>query len=157
MTGLIDVGGGMKCARLLLLFKSTRRNIRQVLHPKKVQLVRNNGHVIDEKVIEYILDLVIATRPGRRNELSSRQSGANLDEISGLLSFGASPRASIALALAARGYAFLQGRAYVLPQDVKALAPDVLRHRIILSYEAEAEGIDTDAVISRLLDQLRTP
>ena len=108
---------------------------------------------IDEKVIEYILDLVIATRPGRRNELSSRQSGANLDEISGLLSFGASPRASIALALAARGYAFLQGRAYVLPQDVKALAPDVLRHRIILSYEAEAEGIDTDAVISRLLDQ----
>ncbi len=112
---------------------------------------------IDEKVIEYILDLVIATRPGRRNELSSRQSGANLDEISGLLSFGASPRASIALALAARGYAFLQGRAYVLPQDVKALAPDVLRHRIILSYEAEAEGIDTDAVISRLLDQLRTP
>ena len=112
---------------------------------------------IDEKVIEYILDLVIATRPGRRNELSSRQSSANLDEISGLLSFGASPRASIALALAARGYAFLQGRAYVLPQDVKALAPDVLRHRIILSYEAEAEGIDTDAVISRLLDQLRTP
>ena len=112
---------------------------------------------IDEKVIEYILDLVIATRPGRRSELSSRQSGANLDEISGLLSFGASPRASIALALAARGYAFLQGRAYVLPQDVKALAPDVLRHRIILSYEAEAEGIDTDAVISRLLDQLRTP
>ena len=112
---------------------------------------------IDEKVIEYILDLVIATRPGRRNELSSRQSGANLDDISGLLGFGASPRASIALALAARGYAFLQGRAYVLPQDVKELAPDVLRHRIILSYEAEAEGVDTDAVISRLLDQLRTP
>ena len=112
---------------------------------------------IDEKIIEYILDLVIATRPGRRNELSSRQSNADLDDISGLLSFGASPRASIALALAARGYAFLQGRAYVLPQDVKELAPDVLRHRIILSYEAEAEGIDTDAVISRLLDQLRTP
>ena len=100
---------------------------------------------------------MIATRPGRRNELSSRQSNADLDDISGLLSFGASPRASIALALAARGYAFLQGRAYVLPQDVKELAPDVLRHRIILSYEAEAEGIDTDAVISRLLDQLRTP
>jgi MoxR-like ATPase len=112
---------------------------------------------IDEKVIEYILDLVIATRPGRRNELSSRQSSANLDEISGLLSFGASPRASIALALAARGYAFLQGRAYVLPQDVKALAPDVLRHRIILSYEAEAENVDSDAVINRLLAELRTP
>ena len=112
---------------------------------------------IDEKVIEYILDLVIATRPGRKAELSSRQSNANLNEISSLLSFGASPRASIALALAARGYAFLQGRAYVLPQDVKELAPDILRHRIILSYEAEAEGIDTDTVISRLLAELRTP
>ena len=112
---------------------------------------------IDEKVIEYILDLVIATRPGRRSELSSRQNGANFKDIDGLLSFGASPRASIALALAAKGHAFLQGRAYVLPQDVKVLAPDVLRHRIILSYEAEAEGVDTDAVISRLLDQLRTP
>ena len=112
---------------------------------------------IDEKVIEYILDLVIATRPGRKAELSSRQSAARLDDITGLLSFGASPRASIALALAARGYAMLQGRAYVLPQDVKELAPDVLRHRIILSYEAEAEGIDTDAVIARLLAELRTP
>ena len=112
---------------------------------------------IDEKVIEYILDLVIATRPGRQSELSSRQSNANLKDITGLLSFGASPRASIALALAARGYAFLQGRAYVLPQDVKELAPDVLRHRIILSYEAEAEGVDTDEVIARLLRELRTP
>ncbi|MBQ7206832.1 MAG: AAA family ATPase [Lentisphaeria bacterium] len=112
---------------------------------------------IDEKVVEYILDLVIATRPGRKAELSSRQSAARLDDITGLLSFGASPRASIALALAARGYAMLQGRAYVLPQDVKELAPDVLRHRIILSYEAEAEGIDTDAVIARLLAELRTP
>lgn len=112
---------------------------------------------MDEKVIEYILDLVIATRPGRKNELSARQNGADLDELAGYLSFGASPRASIALALAAKGYAMLQGRAYVLPQDVKELAPDVLRHRIILSYEAEAEGIDTDAVISGLLAQLRTP
>ncbi|MBR7104746.1 MAG: AAA family ATPase [Lentisphaeria bacterium] len=112
---------------------------------------------IDEKVIEYILDLVIATRPGRRSELSSRQANADIDGIQSLLSFGASPRASIALALAAKGYALLQGRAYVLPQDVKELAPDILRHRIILSYEAEAEGIDTDAVIARLLAELRTP
>jgi MoxR-like ATPase len=112
---------------------------------------------IDEKIVEYILDLVIATRPGQKTELSSRQSAAKLDKFDGLVSFGASPRASIALALAARGVALLAGRAYVLPQDVKELAPDVLRHRIILSYEAEAEGIDTDAVISRLLDQLRTP
>ena len=66
-------------------------------------------------------------------------------------------RASIALALAARGVALLAGRAYVLPQDVKEIAPDVLRHRIVLSYEAEAENIDADAVIGRLLAELRTP
>lgn len=112
---------------------------------------------IDEKIIEYILDLVIATRPGCRSELSSRQQGARLEELDGLISFGASPRASIALALAARGAALLEGRAYVLPQDVKEIAPDVLRHRIVLSYEAEAENIDSDTVIQRLLAELRTP
>ena len=88
---------------------------------------------------------------------SIRQADARLDELAGLVSFGASPRASIALALAARGAALLAGRAYVLPQDVKEIAPDVLRHRIVLSYEAEAENIDTDAVIQRLLAELRTP
>ncbi len=112
---------------------------------------------IDDKIIEYILDLVVATRPGCRSELSSRQSSAKLDGLEGLVSFGASPRASIAMALAARGVALLAGRAYVLPQDVKEIAPDVLRHRIVLSYEAEAESIDTDTVIQRLLAELRTP
>ena len=100
---------------------------------------------------------MIATRPGCRSELSGRQAGAHLDELAGLISFGASPRASIALALAARGVALLAGRAYVLPQDVKEIAPDVLRHRIVLSYEAEAENIDSDAVIRQLLAELRTP
>ena len=77
--------------------------------------------------------------------------------IDHLVSFGASPRASIALALAAKGLALLRERAFVLPQDVKDIAPDVLRHRLVLSYEAEAENIDADAVISRLLSELRTP
>ena len=112
---------------------------------------------IDEKIIEYILDLVIATRPGQRNELSSRQSAAKLEKFDGLVSFGASPRASIALALAARGVALLAGRAYVLPQDVKEVAADVLRHRIVLSYEAEAESIDTDDIVNGLLGELKTP
>ena len=112
---------------------------------------------IDEKIIEYILDIVIATRPGCRDQLSSRQSSAKLDFINSWLTFGASPRAGVALSLAARGLALLNGRAYVLPQDVKELAPDVLRHRLILSYEAEAEDIDADAVIARLLAELRTP
>ena len=112
---------------------------------------------IDDKIVEYILDLVIATRPGAEEELSERQRGVRLDDTAALISFGASPRASIALALASRGLALLNGRAYVLPQDVKALAPDVLRHRIVLSYEAEAEGVDADAVIGMLLGRLRTP
>ena len=112
---------------------------------------------IDEKIIEYILDIVIATRPGCREQLSSRQNSAKLDFVNSLLTFGASPRAGVALSLAARGLALLNGRAYVLPQDVKELAPDVLRHRLILSYEAEAEEIDSDAVIQRLLAELRTP
>lgn len=112
---------------------------------------------MDEKIVEYILDLVFATRPRHRGDLSARQDSSKLDEAARLIEFGASPRASIALAVAARGMAFLAGRAYVVPQDVKEVATDVLRHRIILSYEAEAENIDTDAVIHALLDELRTP
>ena len=112
---------------------------------------------MDEKIVEYILDLVIATRPGQRSELSSRQAAAKLDKFDGLVSFGASPRASIALALAARGAALLAGRAYVLPQDVKEVAADILRHRIVLSYEAEAENIDTDDIVNGLLGELKTP
>ena len=112
---------------------------------------------LDEKIVEYILDLVIATRPGRRAELSPRQSDARLDDIAPLVEFGASPRAAIALALAAKAQALLAGRAYVIPQDVKDVAPDVLRHRITLSYEAEAENLDSDVVVNRLLDELRTP
>ena len=112
---------------------------------------------IDDKIVEYILDLVISTRPEARRELSARQNGVDFDDLTGLIAYGASPRAGIALSLAARGLALLNGRAYVLPQDVKALAPDVLRHRIVLSYEAEAEGIDADRVIDRLLAALHTP
>ena len=112
---------------------------------------------MDEKILEYILDIVCATRPKRRSELSSRQDGVKLDELDNLLQFGASPRAAISLALAAKGEAFLAGRAYVIPQDVKSLAPDVLRHRLLLSYEAEAEGLTSDDIIRKILDELKTP
>ena len=112
---------------------------------------------LDEKIAEYILDIIIATRPGQHLQLSRRQQDADLKELPQLISFGASPRGSIALALAAKAYALLQGRTYVLPQDVKTLAPDVLRHRLVLSYEAEAENIDADMIISRILGALRTP
>jgi len=112
---------------------------------------------IDEKIVEYILDLTIATRPARRHELSERQSGARLDNLAGYIQCGASPRAAIAMVLAAKAAAFLEGRAYVVPQDVKEIAPEILRHRLILSYEAEAEDLNTDKIIQQILDELRTP
>ena len=112
---------------------------------------------LDEKIVEYILDLVIATRPGHRRNLSNRQADAKLDDIAVQLEFGASPRAAISLALGAKAQALLAGRAYVIPQDVKDVALDVLRHRITLSYEAEAENITSDQIINFLLEELRTP
>ncbi len=112
---------------------------------------------IDEKIMEYILDIVNATRPSRHSELSQRQSDANLDFMKALIEVGASPRSGIALALAAKTLAFVSGRAYVVPQDVKLVAFDVLRHRIALSYEAEAEDLSSDAIIKRMLNELRTP
>ncbi|MBE6370080.1 MAG: AAA family ATPase [Lentisphaerae bacterium] len=112
---------------------------------------------LDEKIVEYILDLVIATRPGYRQNLSPRQADANLRNIDVQLEFGASPRAAISLALSAKAQALLAGRAYVIPQDVKDVALDVMRHRVTLSYEAEAENISSDNVIEYLLEELRTP
>jgi MoxR-like ATPase len=99
---------------------------------------------VDEKVKDYIIDLVFATRePG--------------DTLKDLIAYGASPRATLYLAQAARAHAFLRGRGYVTPEDVKKIGPDVLRHRIILSYEAEAEELDSDAVIQRLFDTVPVP
>jgi MoxR-like ATPase len=112
---------------------------------------------IDEKIVEYILDITNATRLGGHGELSSRQSEANLEELSNLILVGASPRASIMLAVGAKAAAFMEGRAYVVPQDVKNVANDILRHRILLTYEAEAEEVTSDDVIKRILDELRTP
>lgn len=102
---------------------------------------------MEKKVMDYIVRLVRATRGGSA-------PGAS---ISSLISYGASPRASIYLGLTARAHAFLSGRGYVLPEDVKAMAPDVLRHRIILSYEAQAEEKSTDDLINVLLERVETP
>jgi len=101
-----------------------------------------------ERVVEeYIVDLVRATR-----------TDSAVADLSRIIEVGASPRATIALAITARAHAFLVGgRGYVTPDDVKAMAPDVLRHRILLSYEAEADGIDPDEAISRVLQRVRTP
>jgi MoxR-like ATPase len=112
---------------------------------------------LDDKITEYILDLVLATRPGHNPQLSERQHDADLMPLSTWIAWGASPRAGLALAKGARANAFIAGRDYVIPEDVKLLAPAVLRHRLILTYEAVAEDVSPDAVIAHILRELRTP
>ena len=102
---------------------------------------------LDEKLKEYIVDIVFASRNPEDYKI----------DIADYIQYGASPRASIFLSLAARAYAFLQRRSYVTPQDIKLIAPDVLRHRIILTYEAEAEDITTDQIITRIFDSVKVP
>jgi MoxR-like ATPase len=103
---------------------------------------------LDERVVSYIVDLVHATRaPGE----------AGAPALAPMVEFGASPRATIALGQAARAHAFLRGRAFVTPDDVKQIAPDVLRHRVLTSFEADAEGITSDAIISTLLGTVPAP
>ena len=103
---------------------------------------------MDQKVVDYIVDIVRATRD---------PSSVGLADLKPLIAFGGSPRASISLAQASRAHAFLRGRNYVVPEDVRALAADVLRHRVVLTFEAEAEDITSDVVISRVLDAVRVP
>ena len=103
---------------------------------------------IDEKIERYIVDIVAATR---------FPADSGLKDLASVISFGASPRASISLALASRAYAFLRGRGYVIPEDVRAVCHDVLRHRIGLTYEAEANNISSDEIISNILDKVIVP
>jgi MoxR-like ATPase len=106
-----------------------------------------NAIHMEERIMDYIVRLTRATRNPKEFDL----------DIASMISYGASPRASIWLGLASRAHAFLSGRGYVTPQDVKSMAPDVLRHRIILSYEAEAEEMSTDDLIKRLLERIEVP
>ena len=103
---------------------------------------------IEDRLMDYILNLVAATREPRRYRL---------DALAGLIAFGGSPRATISLALAAQGFAFIQGRGYVTPEDVKEIAADVLRHRLVLTYEAEAEEVTTDQIVERVLESVEVP
>ena len=102
---------------------------------------------VDDKVKEYVIDLVQATRNPQAFRL----------ELSGLIEYGASPRATLYLVLAAKAHAFLAGRGYVTPQDVKSIGADVLRHRVIPSYEAEAEDLDSDEIVRRIFDGVPVP
>jgi MoxR-like ATPase len=125
-------------------------SISPVIHP---EMIVNARHAVrdvymDEKIEKYILDIVFATR--YPNE-------SNLRRLENLISYGGSPRASINLALASKAYAFIRRRGYVIPEDVRAIAPDVMRHRIGLTYEAEAENVTTDNVITEVLNAVEVP
>lgn len=123
---------------------------RPVLAPDKLLALRRlvPRVYLDDKVKGYILDLVFATR---------EPEGVGLARLRPLISYGASPRASLALVQAARGMAMLQGRGYVTPDDVKAVGYDVLRHRVLPSYEAEAEELDSDALLREIFATVRVP
>ena len=125
-------------------------DIKPVLQPSEIIEAREivQKVYIDEKIERYIVDIVFATR---------FPQDYGLGELKEMISFGASPRASISLALAARAYAFLKQRGYVIPEDVRAVCHDVLRHRIGLSYEAEANNMTAEEIISEILNKVEVP
>lgn len=144
---------GKKEERLILdLMAKTKvaEKVDVVVSPEKIMQSRLavDQVYIDDKIKDYIVDIVFATREPAKY---------GLGELENMIEFGASPRATIALTLAAKARAFLQSRGYVVPQDIKDIAFDVLRHRIITSYEAEAEGVDSEDVIEKTLNKIAVP
>lgn len=133
-----------------LNISGAKADVRPVMKSDDILRAREvvNDVYLDEKIAQYIADMVFATRyPDRYG----------LKELVGLIAFGGSPRASINLALASRAYAFIKHRGYVIPEDVRAVAHDVLRHRIGLTYEAEATNVTTDEIVSRIVNKVEVP
>ncbi len=124
--------------------------VEPVVQPSDLIYARQvvNQIYVDEKIKGYILDLIFATR-------QPEQMG--LTDLQPLIEFGASPRATIYMVMAARAHAFLQGRGFVTPEDIKQIAPDIMRHRVVVSYEAEAEEITSTDIVQRILDQIEVP
>jgi len=131
-------------------FTSKTNEVNAVISPKEIIRARSvvDEIYMDEKLEKYILDIVFATREPKKYKL---------DELQGLIEYGASPRATIYLTLASKAYAFIQGRGYVTPQDVKSIGPDVLRHRVIVSYEAEAEEKTSEDIIKKIFNEIEVP
>lgn len=130
--------------------EKVKPSVSPVLSPKDIMAAREVVHqvYIDEKIERYIIDIVFATR---------FPQDYGLEHLKDMISFGGSPRASINLALAARAYAFIKRRGYVIPEDVRAVCYDVLRHRIGLSYEAEANNMTSDEIITEILNAIEVP
>ncbi|MDR1906903.1 MAG: MoxR family ATPase [Puniceicoccales bacterium] len=124
-------------------------DVRAVINPETILASRKilDEMYMDEKICDYIVRIVFATR-------KPSDFGLSMDSF---IEFGASPRATISLAMASRAWAFLQGRGYVTPQDVKSIAMDVLRHRIVVTYEAEAENVKSESIVSKILNTVPVP
>lgn len=124
--------------------------VRAIVTPKRIEEVRDivKSIYMDEKIKGYILDLVFASREPAQFKLG---------ELKDLISYGASPRATLALAIASKAFAFIKGRGYVTPEDVKSVGPDVLRHRIIPSFEAEAENKTSEDLLRQIFDVVEVP
>lgn len=134
----------------LMAKTTTNETVNTVVTPEKIMSAREvvDKIYMDDKIRDYIVNIVFATREPEK---------CGLDELKNMIQFGASPRATIALALASKARAFMDGRGYVVPQDVKDMAADVMRHRIIVTYEAEAEGIDSEFIIEKTLGKVAVP
>ena len=124
--------------------------VQKVVTPEDIMQVRDvvRAIYVDEKVKEYIVNIVLSTREPEKYGLA---------EIKDLIAYGASPRATIYLNLAAKAHAFMRGRGYITPEDIKAIGPDVLRHRILLTYEAEAEEVTSDDIVRKVFDAIEVP
>jgi MoxR-like ATPase len=133
----------------LMARTSNLPSVTAVVQPQQILAARQviNDIYVDDKVRDYIVDLVCATREPQNYKI----------DLKGLIQLGASPRATISLALAAKAFAFLRGRGYVTPQDVKSIGLDVLRHRVAVTYEAEAEEKTSEIIIQKILDELPVP
>ena len=128
----------------------TNQEIKPVIDPSQIIKARESVKQIymDEKIENYILDIVFATRDPKQ---------AGIHDLEGLISYGGSPRASINLAKASKAYAFLQRRGYVIPEDVRSVCEDIMRHRIGLTYEAEAENVSQEDIIKRVINAVEVP
>ncbi|MFH1664631.1 MAG: MoxR family ATPase [Candidatus Omnitrophota bacterium] len=150
----INIGYPNKTEELKILQQNAvtdkKLDVKPVVSPEKILAARKviNEIYMDEKIEKYIVDIVFATRYPK---------DYGMEDLEGLIDYGASPRASINLALAAKAYAFIKRRGYVTPQDVKSIGPDVLRHRIIPSYEAEAEDKTSEDIVKRVFDEVEVP
>ncbi len=150
----VKVGYPTKDEELKILqrmsFTSSKVDVQPIIKPEELMRARAvvDEIYMDEKIEKYIVNIVDATRdPG----------SYNLSSLNGLIQYGASPRATINLAIASKAYAFLQGRGYVTPQDVKSIGMDVLRHRVIISYEAEAEEKTPEDIVDTILHEIEVP